>query len=78
MDTLAIYRQDVVIPFGFLAMTLQALSFAWVFDSSFARDGVSVRRRGIYLAPFGAVLSWSFTTLSVAAKNMMAPCRTIC
>jgi hypothetical protein len=70
-DALAMYRHDVIIPFGFLSMTLQALLFAWVFDSAFARDNVSVGRRGIYFAAFGAVLSWSFTTLAVAAKNVM-------
>lgn len=62
-------RHDVIIPFGFLAMTLQALLFAWVFDSSCARDDVSIGRRAIYFAAFGAVLSWSLTTLSVAAKT---------
>jgi hypothetical protein len=70
-DALAMYRRDVIIPFGFLAMTLQALLFAWVFDNTFARLPVSVWRRGIYFAAFGAALSWSFTTLAVAAKNVM-------
>ena len=71
-DALGMYRQDVIIPFGFLSMTLQALLFAWVFESSFARRDVSVGRRGIQFAVFGAVLSWSFTTLAVAAKNVMS------
>lgn len=70
-DALAMYRSDVIIPFGFLAMTLQAVLFAWVFDTSFAREQVSVWRRGLEFAAFGAVLSWSFTTLAVAAKNVM-------
>ncbi len=70
-DALAMYRSDVIVPFGFLAMALQGVLFAWVFDSSFARDDVSVVRRGVYFAAFGAALSWSFTTLSVAAKNVM-------
>ena len=70
-DALGMYRHDVIIPFGFLSMALQAVLFAWIFDSSFARGGVSVGRRGIYFAAFGAVLSWSFTTLAVAAKNVM-------
>ena len=70
-DVLALYRRDVIVPFGFVAMTLQAVLFAWVFDSSFAHGPVSVWRRGSYFAAFGAVLSWSFTTLSVAAKNVM-------
>ncbi|UJR86157.1 hypothetical protein [Sandaracinus amylolyticus] len=70
-DRLAIYRQDVIVPFGFLSMTIQALLFAWVFDSSFASRPAGVGRRGLAFAAFGAVLSWSFTTLAVAAKNVM-------
>lgn len=71
-DALAMYRSDVIVPFGFLAMALQAVLFAWVFDRSFVvRGEVSVGRRAFYFAAFGAALSWSFTTLSVAAKNVM-------
>src|SRR5690349_20924808 len=66
-DELAMYRHDVIIPFGFLSMALQAVLFAWVFDSAFARQNLSIGRRGIYFGVFGAVLSWSFTTLAVAA-----------
>jgi hypothetical protein len=71
-DALAMYRRDVIIPFGFAAMTLQAVLFAWVFDRAFARHRVSLWRSGLSFAAFGAVLSWSFTTLSVAAKNVMS------
>lgn len=71
-DGLAMYRHDVIIPFGFLAMTLQALLFAWVFDTAFSRASAGVGQRAIYFAAFGAVLSWSFTTLAVAAKNVMS------
>ena len=70
-DALAIYRRDVIIPFGFLAITLQAVLFAWMFAHAFARVPGSTGRRGLYFAVFGAVLSWTFTTLSVAAKNVM-------
>ena len=28
-DALAIYRKDVIIPFGFLSMSIQAALFAW-------------------------------------------------
>jgi hypothetical protein len=70
-DALGMYRHDVIIPFGFLSMTLQALLFAWVFDSAFAGRSLSVGMRGVFFAAFGAVLSWSFTTLAVAAKNVM-------
>lgn len=36
-DALAMSRHDVIIPFGLLAMGIQAASFAWVFDVAFAR-----------------------------------------
>ena len=71
-DALAIYRRDVIIPFGFVAMTLQAVLFAWVFEHTFASGPASLWKRGLSFAAFGAVLSWSFNTLSVAAKNVMS------
>jgi hypothetical protein len=39
---------------------------------AFARRGSSVGLRGLAYAVFGAVLSWSFTTIAVAAKNVMS------
>ncbi|HEY6559471.1 MAG TPA: hypothetical protein VI072_19440, partial [Polyangiaceae bacterium] len=35
-DELAIYRKDVIIPFGFLSMSIQALLFAWIYARVFA------------------------------------------
>jgi hypothetical protein len=69
---LAMYRQDVIIPFGLLSMSLQAVLFAWVFDKTFATWGSKASARALLYAAFGAVLSWSFTTLAVAAKNVMS------
>jgi len=71
-DRLAMYRGDVIIPFGFLAMTIQAVLFAWTLDGLFAPRVPSVSRRALVFAIFGAVLSWTYTTLSVAAKNVMS------
>jgi hypothetical protein len=70
-DRLAMYRHDVIIPFGLLSMAAQAVLFAWVFDRAFAGRLASVGRRALAFAAFGAVLSWSFTTVAVAAKNVM-------
>lgn len=69
-DALAMYRRDVIIPFGLLAMTIQAALFAWIFDSAFARVPMGAKRT-LAFALFGALLSWSFTTIAVAAKNVM-------
>jgi hypothetical protein len=69
---LAIYRSDIIIPFGFLSMLIQAVIFAWIYEQAFARRNGTLLSRGLVYAAFGAVLSWSFTTLAVAAKNVMA------
>jgi hypothetical protein len=70
-EHLAIYRQDIIIPFGFLSMLIQAFIFAWVYQQAFIQRNGSLISRGLTYAAFGAVLSWSFTTLAVAAKNVM-------
>jgi hypothetical protein len=71
-DALAIYRHDIIIPFGFLSMLIQAAIFAWIYEKAFAQRHGSVISRTLAYGAVGAVLSWSFTTLAVAAKNMMA------
>jgi hypothetical protein len=68
---LGIYRSDVIIPFGLLSMLIQAAIFAWVYEKAFVRLNGSFLSRALFYAAFGAVLSWSFTTLAVAAKNVM-------
>jgi ABC-type sugar transport system permease subunit len=70
-DALGIYRKDVIIPFGFLSMLIQAAVFAWIYQKVFSRRGGTLMSRGLAHAAFGAVLSWSFTTIAVAAKNVM-------
>ena len=70
-ERLAIYRKDIIIPFGFLSMLIQGFLFAWVYQHAFAQRNGSLLSRGLRYAAFGTVLSWSFTTLAVAAKNVM-------
>jgi hypothetical protein len=70
-ESLAIYRKDIIIPFGFLSMLIQAFLFAWIYQHTFAQRKSSLLSRGLVYAAFGAALSWSFTTLAVAAKNVM-------
>ncbi len=68
---LAIYRKDIIIPFGLLSMLIQAVMFAWIYETAFAQRNGPVLLRALTYGAFGAVLSWSFTTLAVAAKNVM-------
>jgi hypothetical protein len=71
-DALAIYRQDVIVPFGFLSMLIQAAIFAWLYGRAFDRTGGTVLSRTLRYGAACAALSWSFTTLAVSAKNVMA------
>lgn len=68
---LAIYRSDIIIPFGFLSILIQAIIFAWTYQQLFLRQNGTLAARALHYGVFGAVLSWSFTTLAVAAKNVM-------
>ena len=71
-EALAIYRRDVIIPFGFLSMLIQAAAFALLYEKAFARVRGNLLSRSLRYGAVGAVFSWSFTTLAVAAKNVMA------
>lgn len=71
-DALAMYRRDIIVPFGLVAMSIQAVLFAWLYDKSFSKSGLRARGRALAYTAFGAALSWSYTTLAVAAKNVMS------
>jgi hypothetical protein len=68
---LEIYRPDPLIPLGFASMLVQAVIFAWAYPRLFSTSvddwGRSALRAGLVYA----ALSWSFTTLAVAAKHPM-------
>lgn len=70
-DRLAVYREQVIVPFGLTSMALQALLFAGIYPHLFstARDawGSSALQFGVV---FG-VLAWSLATLPAAAKYRM-------
>jgi len=70
-DALQMYRPDVIIPFGLASMLIQAVLFGWVYKQAFAETGAPSVQKAMLYGAFGAALSWSFTTLAVAAKNVM-------
>jgi hypothetical protein len=70
-DALAMYRRDIIIPFGFLSMLIQAAVFAWLYEKAFAVRLGRLWSKAFAYGAVGAMLSWSFTTLAVAAKNVM-------
>jgi len=68
-DELRIYRHDVIIPFGFTSMLLQGIVFAAAYPRV-VNDPTSMGAAMGYAAG-AALLSWTFTTLAVAAKSPM-------
>jgi hypothetical protein len=70
-DALGIYRPDPIIPFGFASMLIQALAFSWAYPRLFPGHGSAILKPGLIYGLALAILSWSFTTLAVAAKNIM-------
>ena len=69
---LHIYRADPIIPFGLASMTIQGVVFSWVFPRVFADNRSSILKDGLLYGLGAGLLSWSFTTLAVAAKHPMA------
>jgi hypothetical protein len=68
---LGMYRSDIIIPLGLLSMLIQAVIFAYIYRGLFAERGLPPLTRAASYGALGAVLSWTFTTLAVAAKNIM-------
>jgi hypothetical protein len=71
-DALHIYRADPIIPFGFASMIIQAVIFSWAFPRIFPAPRRSVVNDGLRYGLAIGLLSWSFTTLAVAAKHPMS------
>lgn len=69
---LAMYRDEVIIPFGLASMVIQALFFAWVYPKLFAADRTPWLRGAMGFGCVFALLAWSFAVLPVAAKYRMA------
>jgi hypothetical protein len=72
---LQIYRDDVIIPFGLVSMVIQGAVFSWVYPRVFAERN-AVLRNGLLYGAGLALLSWSFTSLAVAAKHVMTSVQT--
>lgn len=71
-ERLEIYRSDIIIPFGVLSMLVQGLFFSWSYPRLFSTARSAWVPGALKSALVFAALSWSFTTLAVAAKNKMA------
>jgi len=70
-EALGIYRPEPIIPFGLISMLIQSVIFSLGYPRFFPDRGSAVLRPGLLYGAGVAILSWSFTTLAVAAKNIM-------
>jgi hypothetical protein len=70
-EALGIYRPDPIISFGYASMLIQAIAFSWAYPQLLPGRGSAVLKPGLSYGLALAVLSWSFTTLAVAAKSPM-------
>lgn len=68
-QTLQVYRDDKIVPFGFAAMTIQGFLYALVYAKAFA-DG-TVISGALRFGAAAAALAWSYTVAAVAAKHPM-------
>ena len=66
---LGIYRSDVIIPLGLSSMVLQGAVFAFVYPRLVAEP--ESMTGALRFGAIAALLSWTFTTLAVAAKHPM-------
>jgi len=69
---LAMYRDDVIIPFGLASMAVQALLFAWAYPRLFGTDAARWLRGALGFGIYFGALAWSFAVVPVAAKYRMS------
>src|SRR5260370_12187858 len=67
-EALGIYRPDPIIPFGFASMVIQGIIFSWAYPRLFPGRGNAIFGPALPHQSTLAILSCSFTTLSVAAN----------
>lgn len=68
---LALYRAEVIIPFGLLSMVIQGTFFAWVYPRLFSTLRAEWKAGAWRFGRLFGLLAWSLTTLPVAAKYQM-------
>ncbi len=70
-ERLALYRAEVIIPFGLASMLIQAVFVAWAYPRLFSTRRADWLASAIRFGLVFAALAWSLTTLPVAAKYNM-------
>ena len=74
-ERLDLLRAEVIIPFGLIAMLVQAAVFAWAYPKLFSTRREDWLASAVRFGGIFAVLAWSYGTLPVAAKYQMSSVR---
>ena len=72
---LKIYRDPVLPQLGLASMVIQGICFALVYNGVFEPMEAGMAAKMMAYFAFGALFSWSFTTLATAAKSPMTSIR---
>ena len=67
---LAVYREDMIIPFGIASMLIQGFVWAIVYERMHA--GKPTLQGAIGFASIAVPIAWTYMVLAVAAKHHMA------
>jgi hypothetical protein len=70
-ERLEMYRDQVIIPMGLGSMIIQAIFFAWAYPKLFSTASTTWLGSAARFFVVFSLLSWSFTTLPIAAKYRM-------
>ncbi|MPZ40626.1 MAG: hypothetical protein GEU95_21760 [Rhizobiales bacterium] len=68
--SLAVYRPDIIIPFGIASMLIQGVVWAYIYSRLFRHE--SVVAGAIKFAALATPLGWSYMVLAVSAKHHMS------
>lgn len=67
---LAVYRDDIIIPFGIASMLIQGFVWAIVYERMFV--GKPILQGAVGFAMIACPIAWTYMVLAVAAKHPMA------
>ena len=68
--SLNVYRAEMIIPFGIVAMLIQGFIWSVVYERLFS--GESILKGALKFALLACPLAWSFMVLAVSAKHQMS------
>lgn len=69
-ESLQVYREDVIIPFGILSMLVQGVIWSFIYERLFA--GQPIIKGAARFAVLACPLAWSFMAVAVGAKHQMS------